>query len=306
MAILYVSYQEDPSRWVAAFQKAVPEHDIRVFPDVGDVEDIKYAFAWHPPHGQLKNLPNLEVIFSLGAGVDTLLSDPDLPDVPVVRMVEPGLTTGMVEYVMLHVLRHHRKMPAYQKLQRRKKWKPLPQKPANEVTVGILGMGVLGRACAKALLQIGFKVCSWSKSHKDMPGIESLAGEEELKRFLKQSEILVCLLPLTDETQGILNADLFNRLPKGACLINPARGGHLVDDDLLEALESGQIAEATLDVFHTEPLPQDHPFWDHPKITVTPHAAAYTQPETGAKAVAKQIKAYERGDGLQHLVKGKY
>lgn len=306
MAILYVSYQEDPSRWVEAFQKAVPDQEIRVFPDVGDVEDIRYAFAWHPPHGQLKDLPNLEVIFSLGAGVDTLMADPDLPDVPVVRMVEPGLTTGMVEYVLLHVLRHHRKMPAYQKLQKQKKWKPLPQKPANEVTVGILGLGVLGKACADALDHIGFNVCGWSKSHKDIPGIKSYAGHEEMEMFLKKSEILVCLLPLTDETEGILNKKLFNQLPEGACLINPARGGHLVDDDLLDALEKGRVAEATLDVFHTEPLPQDHPFWSHPKITITPHAAAYTQPETGAQSVARQIRAYERGEGLRHLVKGKY
>lgn len=265
--------------------------------------DIDYALLWKPPAGLTARLPALKAIFSLGAGIDHLLSDPELRrDVPMTRVVDPNLTARMTEYVVLHVLRHHRRQHDYDALQRLGKWRALAQPLASERRIGILGLGVLGGDAARALGALGFALSGWTRTPRTVPGVEMFHGSEGLNSFLAACEILVCLLPLTAETEGIINASLLARLPKGACFINAARGRHVVDADLLAALESGHLAAATLDVFHVEPLPQDHAYWHHPRVTLTPHIAAVTDPRACVAQVTGNIARLERGEAPVNLV----
>ncbi|MEM1398962.1 MAG: glyoxylate/hydroxypyruvate reductase A [Pseudomonadota bacterium] len=303
MALLFVS-EADPARdWRRALAERKPGLDIRVYPEIGTPEDIRYALVWYPPLGLLADLPNLDVIFSLGAGVDGVLKDEAVPkDKPLVRMVSEGLTQDMVEYVICHVLRRHCGVERQAAQQARRDWVPQRRVPAAETTVGILGLGVLGAATAQALVPFGFHVRGWSRRPKSIPGVQSFAGTEKLNEFLAGCDILACLLPLTPDTEGILSSETFAALPKGAYLINAARGGHLVEDDLIPAMEGGCLSGATLDVFRTEPLPSDHPFWTHPSITITPHDASMTPVESGARHVVRQIERYENGEPLEHLV----
>lgn len=301
--LLFVSASDRPEAWVETLGQLRPGLEVIVWPTERPLDDIDYALVWKPPAGLLARLPKLQVIFSLGAGVDALVADPTLPQVPLVRMVEEGLTEGMTEYVVLNVLRHHRQFDQYQGQQRRKQWhEVLPQKLAHERRVGVMGLGVLGADAAQALAALRFDVAGWSRSPKQVSGVACFAGFDRLGDFLARTEILVCLLPLTPETRGILDAEAFARLPQGAVVINAARGGHLVEADLLAALEGGRIAAATLDVFETEPLPEDHPFWSHPRVTVTPHVAAATHARSAAASVAAQIERFERGLPLEHVV----
>lgn len=304
MSLLIVAPGQDSDWWARELGKASAGMDVRVWPEAGDPADIRYALAWKPPHGALAAYPNLKAVFSLGAGVDHLLSDPDLPDVTITRVVDPYLTSAMTEYVVLHVLRHHRGQPALDAQQRAHVWddRASSLRQADEQPVGIMGLGELGRAAADALAALGFDVAGWSRSPKEIPGIRCFHGADGLEDFLDRTRILVCLLPLTPETEGILDARLFDRLPDGASLINAARGGHLVEDDLLAALESGRIAHATLDVFRTEPLPDDHPFWDHPAVTVTPHNASITDPRSVVSQILENVARAEAGRPLLHTV----
>lgn len=304
MTILFQSKGDDPAKWRGLLQAELPDEEIRIHPDeLGDPAEIDYALAWKPPPGMLKQLTNLKAIFSLGAGIDHLASDPELPrDVPVVRLVDYGLTVGMTEFVVFAVLKHHRRIREYQEQQRDHDWRPLPVPIADDRRVGILGLGELGADAARALAGLRFQVAGWSNSRKEIAGVESFAGQRELGRFLTRTDILVNLLPLTDETRGILNRQTLGELPKGAALVNVARGPHLVEDDLLELLETGQISEATLDVFHEEPLPADSPFWDHPRVLVTPHVAAVTPAETAAKVIAENIRRIKRGERPEPVV----
>lgn len=300
MALLFYSAHDHAGDWVTELRRQKPGLDVRVWPEVGDPADIDYALVWKPPPGLLAGLPALKVIFSLGAGVDALLQDATLPDRPLVRMVEPGLTEGMTEYVCLHVLRWHRDAPLFEAQQRAGVWRQIAhQHLARERRVGIMGLGALGADAAAALTALRFDVAGWSRSRKDLPGVTCHAGADGLAAFLARTDILVCLLPLTPQTRDILNADLFARLPTGAVVINAARGQHLVEEDLLAALDSGHLAGATLDVFRTEPLPADHAFWTHPKVTLTPHVAAITQART---AVAQVVDGIERVEGGRPLV----
>lgn len=298
MTVLFQSHGDDPEVWRAALQRHLPDEEIRIFPDeLGDPAEIDFAIAWKPPRGMLKTLPNLKAIFSLGAGIDHLASDPDLPrDVPVVRLVDRGLTIGMTEFVTLSVLRHHRRLREYAELQAQHRWKELPVPLAPNRRVGIMGLGELGADAARALTALRFDVAGWARSPKEVEGVEVYTGERGMGPFLVRTDILVCLLPLTEETRGILNRHTMGELPRGACVVNVARGGHLVEEDLLELLKTGQIAEATLDVTQSEPLPEDHPFWDHPRIQITPHAAAVTPPETAAEVIAGNIARMKRGE----------
>jgi len=293
-------FQSDIDRgdwWREELEKRLPGIEVRVWPDIGDKTSIDYALVWLPEKGLLGSLPKLKAILSLGAGVDHIFRDPDLPPgVPIARVVDPNLTARMTEYVLLHVLRYHRQQPAYDALQAAARWEELDQPAAHDRTVGIMGLGELGGDAARALVALGFKVAAWSRREKELAGVESFAGDDGLAPFLAKSEILVCLLPLTPETTGILGAALFDRLPTGACLINAARGRHLVEDDLIPALESGQLAYATLDVFRAEPLPADHPFWRDPRITVTPHIASISDPRSVADLVAENIRRVEAGE----------
>jgi glyoxylate/hydroxypyruvate reductase A len=267
-------------------------------------EEIDYALSFRPPPGLLKSLPNLKAVFSLGAGVDGFLIDSDYPKhVPLVRFVDETLSREMATYVVLHVLLFHRNQRALDDAQRQSVWlqSMLPRR-TEETRVGILGMGEIGTLCAERLRDLGFAVSGWSRSRKHIEDIESFAGNGELGAFLAQSDILICLLPLTRETRGILSAKTFAQLPKGAFLINAARGGHQVERDIIAAIDSGRLAGAALDVFETEPLPDSSPLWMHPKITVTPHIAAISDPSASVRTVLEGIARFERGEPVANVV----
>ncbi|CAO3418063.1 2-hydroxyacid dehydrogenase [Azospirillum doebereinerae] len=302
MTLLFCSASDNAEVWRAEIAKRLPDLEIRVWPDIGDPADIRMALVWKPPAGMLAGLPNLSLIVSLGAGVEPLLEDPTLPDVPLVRMVSEGLTVDMAGYVALQVLRWHRLAAEYARLQTAARWEPMDHKPASAMTVGILGLGELGAASARTLRTMDYRVLGWSRGRKSLDGVESFSGTEGLTAMLGRTDILVCLLPLTAETHGILNAELFAALPAGAVVVNAARGRHLVEEDLLAALDSGHLRGASLDVFVTEPLPPEHPFWRHPKIVATPHVAAITHPSLSAEQVAEAVRAFRDGRPLPNLV----
>lgn len=282
--------------WRATLQELLPELDCRSWDAAGDPAAIEYAAVWRPPAGGLRWFSNLRAICSIGAGVDHVFADPQLPPgVPILRISGPELSQRMAEYVALQVLRYHRRMPALEERQARAAWEAVITPLASARTVGLMGLGSMGRAAARALLALGFRVCAWTRSARTVEAIENFHGRDGLPVFLACTDILVCLLPLTAETSGILNRENFATLPRGAYLINAGRGEHLIDDDLIAALDSGQLAGATLDVFRTEPLPAEHRFWRHPKITVTPHVASLIDPLTGGRLVAEAIRAFRAG-----------
>jgi glyoxylate/hydroxypyruvate reductase len=306
-AILLAVTGTDPQPWEARLRTLAPERDIRLWPHgLGDAADIAYACAWHAPRGLFTRLPRLNAIFSLGAGVDHLLADPDLPDVPIVRIVDPDLTTRMTEYVVLHVLLHHRRYRLYDVQQRERVWREHAQPPASAVAVGVMGLGVLGTAAATALARLGFRVAGWSRTAKTLVGVECFHGEDALDAFLRRTEILVCLLPATPATGGILDLKLLRKLKRdgggGAYLINAARGALQIEADILAALDEGTLAGATLDVFAREPLPSASPLWRHPKVTITPHNAAFSDPHALAANVLRQIERFEAGLPLEHVI----
>jgi len=307
-AILLAVTGTDPQPWAAALRALAPAREIRLWPDgVGKGTDIAYACAWHAPRGVYARLPRLQAIFSLGAGVEHILADPDLPDVPVVRNVEPDLTIRMTEYVVLHVLLHHRRQRLYDMQQRERVWREQAQPVASAVAVGVMGLGVLGAAAAAALAGLGFRVAGFSRTPKSLAGIECFHGERGLEAFLRRTEILVCLLPTTPATQGLLDLKLLRKLKRdgalgGAYLINAARGALQVEADILAALDEGSLAAATLDVFAREPLPAASPLWRHPKVTITPHNAATSDPDAFAANVLGQIDRFERGLPFEHAV----
>ncbi|MCW2238088.1 2-hydroxyacid dehydrogenase [Azospirillum canadense] len=305
MTLLFCSTTDRADDWLGELDRRMPGLEVRVWPEMGDPADIDMALVWKPPQGLLASLPNLKLIVSLGAGVESMLLDPTLPDVPLVRMVSEGLTLDMAGFVALQVLRWHRQLDEYKAQQAAQTWTQLGHKPASEVTVGFLGLGELGTASARTLLSMDYRVLGWSRTPKSVHGVESYSGAEGLPRMLAQCDLLVCLLPLTDGTRGVLNRDLFAALPRGAVVINAARGGHLVEADLLEALDSGHLRGASLDVFAEEPLPPGHPFWSHPRIHVTPHIAAVTHPSRSAHIVVDAITALRDGRPLPNLVNRK-
>ncbi len=283
-AILVAVTDSNPKAWEEQFRALAPARDIRLWPDhVGNPADIAYACVWEPPKGLLVKFANLKAILSIGAGVDHIMSDPQLPDIPIVRMVDSDLTMRMTEYVALHVLIAHRKLRLYDAEQRQRLWRNHDQPAASDVAVGIMGLGVLGRDAADVLSRIGFKVAGWSRTPKRISGVETFHGSGGLEAFLARTEILVCLLPHPAQTEGILNRTLFRKLKhdgalKGAVLINAGRGKVQFENDIITALDEGILTAATLDVFATEPLPSDSPLWTHPKVTITPHNAAFSDP----------------------------
>jgi len=303
MALLFASTIDSAERWRQELTRLLPGLDMRVWPEIGDAGDIDAALVWRPPPGLLASLPRLRLIASLGAGVDHLFAAAGPPpNVPIVRVVDPYMTTAMSEYVQLQVLRLHRQDPTYRLQQEKRSWHELPQPNAAERRVGILGLGVLGGDAALKLRVLGFDVAGWSRVHKRLPGIPCFAGADGLAALLARSEILVCLLPLTPATEGILSSPRFALMPRGAAIINCARGRHLVEEDLIPALDSGQLSAAILDVFRQEPLPAGHAFWRHPRITVTPHIAAATHAPTAAPAVAENLRRLAAGEPLLHRV----
>ena len=303
MALLFCSTVDSATRWRSQLTRLTQQLDVRVWPEIGNPAEIDYALVWRPEPGFLASLPNLKLILSLGAGVDHLLGDPRLPlHLPIVRLVDPHMTDAMSEYVVLQVLRLHRRDLDYRNQQGAGVWRELDQQNAGQRRVGILGLGELGQDAAKKLKALGFDVAGWSRSEKAVEGVRSYAGAAGLAPLLDRSEIIVCLLPLTAETEGILNKRTLALLPKGAALVNAARGAHLVEEDLLAALASGQISAAVLDVFREEPLPVDHPFWHHPRVVVTPHIAAFTNPATASPIILDNIRRFEEGRPLLNRV----
>ncbi len=302
MAILFVSAIDDPVAWRRELARRLPDLDFRVWPEVGDPADIEVALVWRPPPGLLAGLPNLRLIQALSAGIEALLADPTLPDVPLCRMVDESLTVTMREFVAATVLFFHRGLDRYARRQRQVRWRLEPPRPAAATRVGIMGLGVLGGDVARTLAGLGFRVRGWSRRGKTIPGVETFAGPDALADFAAAVDVLVCLLPLTPATEGILDSRLFAALPRGAVVINVGRGRHLVERDLLDALDRGHLRAAWLDVFAEEPLPDDHPFWRHPRIHVTPHAAAWTHPETAAEVVVENLRRLRAGEPLRHRV----
>ena len=279
------------------------EIEVRIWPDIGDPAEIVYALVWRPQPGLLASLPNLKLILSLGAGIDHILVDPLLPrGVPIVRLVDPYLIAAMSEYVVLQVMRLHRRDLDYQAQQQTGVWRELPQKNAGERPVGILGFGAIGQDAAQKLAGLGFPVSGWTRQPREIAGFTTYAGVSGLPRLLAGSEVLVCLLPLTGATEGILNARTFGLLPEGAGLVNASRGAHLVEADLIPALDRGQLSAAALDVFRDEPLPPGHPFWRHPRILITPHIAGVTNPVTAAPIILDNIRRCVAGRALLHRV----
>lgn len=266
--------------------------------------DIDYVLSFRPPPGFLTTLPNLKAAFSLGAGVDGFLIDPDYPrQVPLVRFVNPQLSIEMAQYAVMQVLLFHRKQDVFDRSQQEHKWRQMMlPRPTEQTRIGVLGFGEIGQLTGGRLRDLGFPVAGWSQTKKTVPGIESFAGHSVLDAFLARSDILICLLPLTPGTRGILNAALFGKLPEGAFVINVARGGHLIERDLIAALDSGHLAGAALDVFETEPLPEDNPLWAHPKVRATPHIAAISDPQITVDMMLDGIARLESGKPLENVV----
>jgi glyoxylate/hydroxypyruvate reductase len=307
MAILLATNKSASASTVEAWRQALlavdPGLDI-LGPDAApDPVAIDVVVMWGAQDlAALHAYPNLRLICSMGAGVDHLMRPPGPPPgVPVARLKDARLTTGMTEWVLLNVLRFHRQDPEYRAQQAARIWEELPAPDTATRRIGILGVGELGTASARALLALGFTVMGWSRGPKDTPGVQGFHGPEGLAAMLPQTDILVCLLPLTPNTRGVLDARTLGMLPRGAFLVNGARGGHVVQPDLLAALDSGQVAGAALDVFEPEPLPADHPLWAHPKAIVTPHVASLPSRAERAGFVARTIAGFERGEPLPNL-----
>jgi glyoxylate/hydroxypyruvate reductase A len=302
MAILYRSDAARAANWATYFSEHAPDLDFRVWPGAGNLDDIEYLIAWQAPPELLAALPRLKVLFSSGAGIDHVDFSAVPAHIPIVRMVEPGIIDGMVEYVSLAALALHRDLFDYVEAKAARTWSPLEVPPASARTIGVMGMGVLGRAVLERLATYGFRLRGWNRSARQMDGVESFVGNDQLQPFLEACDVLICLLPLTSATKGILNNKLLSALPLGAALINVGRGQHLVDADLLEALNSGRLSRAILDVTDPEPLPPEHPFWAHPRVFLTPHVASMTQPETAAPILLENLRRHQRGEQLLSVV----
>jgi glyoxylate/hydroxypyruvate reductase A len=298
MALLYTS---DPTRgrvWRDIFAQVAPDIAFIDHAQPYDPGTIRYLAAWSPSAELIASLPALEILFSIGAGIDQFDMNALPTHVRVVRMIEPGIAAGMVEYVTMAVLALHRQLIDYGIAQREARWAPIKLVPASERRIGVMGLGNLGQAVLRALGPFGFPLSGWSRSPRDIDGVDCHAGEAALSAFLAQSDILICLLPLTQETRGILCRETLSLLPVGAALINVGRGGHLVEQDLLSLLDEGHISGVVLDVADPEPLPAGHPFWSHPRIVLTPHIASLTRPDGAARALIANIRRFVQGEPM--------
>jgi glyoxylate/hydroxypyruvate reductase A len=276
MALLIVNLDKvigNAQEWRDAFAEQLPDLPIRFWPDAGDAKDIEYLAFMHPDFNQLPAFPNLKAMFSRAAGVDDIVKQPKFPKVPLGKVEPPGGDPMMTEYVIMHVLRLHRDMPGYQAAQARREWLRVPIVRPDERRVGFLGFGMMAKAPALVLQSLGFKVSAWVRSPRPAAEVPMFHGRDQLESFLGQTDIAVCLLPLTPETEGIFCARTFAMMPRGAMLVNVGRGKHVVDSDLIAALDSGQLSYAALDALWPEPLPPESPLWLHPKVTVMPHVA---------------------------------
>ncbi len=302
MAILFYHQGSTGPIWVEPLRAAAPDLEFRVWPEFGNPDEIEFAIVWHHIPGTLTQFKNLKAVMSLGAGVDHVVRDPDLPDVPIGRIVDDRLTAGMSEYAVLHVLWRFREMPVLAAQQAARHWEYREPPDAQSTTVGILGLGTIGQDIACKLAVFDFKIAGWSRSPKAIAGVQGYHGDDGLEAFLNACRFLVCVLPLTPETRGIINTQTLAALPPGAHLINIGRGPLVDDEALLAALATGHVASATLDVFNQEPLPADHPYWSHPNVTVTPHNAGDSLPEFVVPQILENIRAALSGRPLLNPV----
>jgi glyoxylate/hydroxypyruvate reductase A len=310
MKIILYEHNDDAAPWLQDLSRALPEADVRVW-EPGDTAPADYAVVWRAPRELFANRPDLKAVFNLGAGVDAILDierkEPGTlpPNALLVRLEDSGMSQQMVEYAVYTVLRYLRRMDEYDALQREHRWEKIEPHARSTFTVGVLGMGVLGARVAQSLTTLGVPVRGFSRTKREIEGVQTFAGAEQFDAFLDGAKMLINLLPHTPDTEGILNARAFERLAPGAYLVNLARGPHVVDNDLLQAMKSGQIAAAALDVFHQEPLPDNHPFWTTPGIEITPHVAAITLREESIEQIALKIRALTRGEPISGIVDAK-
>lgn len=294
--VIYHSADMDAASWIPGLQAALPDANVTLWEPGAPAAD--FAVVWKPPQQLLDEQRSLKAIFNTGAGVDALMALNLPPGVPVIRLDDAGMSVQMAEYVCHTLIRHFREFDGYESDMDRGKWSFRKPRSRLDYPVGVLGLGVLGERVARAVAQFDFPVNGWSRSPKAVPGIQSFAGADQLDAFLAASRVVVCLLPLTPDTENILNAERLARIRAGGYVINVARGAHVVDADLIAAIDSGHLAGATLDVFRIEPLPKDHPFWAHPKITLTPHTSARTLRSESIAQIAFKIGALQRGEAV--------
>lgn len=303
MSIVIIRQDDKIELWKEALRAQDPKIEVYCYLEPHDKAAVEVALVWKHPKGTLTDYPNLKYIASSGAGVDFLFEDESLPeDLPITRVVDTMLASDMSEYVIATIFSYLKHLQTYRVDQFHKVWSPKPYYRITDFTVGVMGLGALGKVLADDLVRIGFKTQGWARSEKQIAGAVTFAGEHTFDEFLATSQILVCLLPLTDETTGILNTELFNRLPKGAYVINAARGGHMVDADLIAAVNNNHLSGATLDVFHQEPLPETHPFWAHEKINITPHYASVSDTTSVVPQILENYYRSQKGAPLLHLV----
>ena len=289
------------SRWIAAFEKEAPEQAIQLNEAISNPEAVELLLVWKHPEGSLKNFTKLKLLYSLGAGVDHLMSDPELPkEVPICRIVDPLLAFSMSNYILLAVLDFQRRMDKYRWDQQNRVWDHYAL-PERDLRIGILGLGNLGQDAAEKLVQLGFEVAGFSPSPKTISGVRCFHGDG-LNSFLNTVNVLICTVPLTEKTRGLLNASLFEKLPKGSFLIDVARGKVQIEKDILTALDSGQLSGAFLDVFEEEPLPTGSRLWSHPKVQITPHIASITKPKAGVQQILDNWSRLQKGEALLHQV----
>jgi glyoxylate/hydroxypyruvate reductase A len=301
-ALVFYSAADDPVAWRQVLSAELPGLDFRVAPDVGDPAEVAYALVWKPPPGFFARFANLKLVTNLGAGVDALLSRDDLVPVPISRLQDPGMVQLMSSYVVFAVTRYARDIHHFEAAQRERRWHYIHPRALSEVTVGVLGLGELGAPAAAALARMGYSVSGWSRRPKAVPGVRCLTGRAGFDDLLAGSEILVCLLPITRETDGLLGAREFALMPKGSKFINASRGRVADEAALIAALESGHLGGATLDVFETEPLPPENRLWSMPQVLITPHLASITIPVLAARDVAESIRRVRRGERPLHEV----
>ena len=301
MSLLIIGLEKfigNANAWRDTFKDQLPHLQIRFWPDVGGLTDIEYLAFMHPDFDQLPAFPNLKAMFSRAAGVDSFIRHPRLPKVPLGKVEPPGGDPMMTEYVIMHVLRFHRDMPAYQTAQANREWRKAPIARPEQRRIGFLGFGMMARAPALVLKSLGFKVSAWVRSPRETAEVPMFHGQDQLEPFLNQTDIAVCLLPLTAETEGIFCARTFAMMPKGAMLVNVGRGKHVVDQDLIAALDSGQLSYAALDALWPEPLPPESPLWLHPKITLMPHVARRPTVSQLVTEMIANIRSLESGGSL--------
>ena len=302
-AMLFYSKFDTAADWREHLLRALPGLDFRVDPDVGDPADIESAMVWKAPPGEMRKYPNLKLIINIGAGVDYILKDSTLPQgVPIMRLVDPEQNRMMAQYVLHAVLRWHRDFPALEKARRERRWQYIHPRETAELPVGIMGLGHIGTHVAQELLRQGFPVSGWSRTPKQVEGVTTFHGMDQLKPFLARSQILVLIMPFTKETDGIVNRDVLYALPRGAKIVNIGRGQLVDEAALAAAIREGQISRAMLDVFRTEPLPADHPFWDIEEIEITPHLASIAIPRSSALQIADNIRRLRAGQPLLNIV----